>query len=76
MGIRKSNEMFPRIIGATCDCCDKEFKLDMIGRLPNHMILSGHQGSMNLESIICMECIEEKFNFVKINKTPNTIGYC
>lgn len=73
--INKSNTQFEQIISATCDCCNQTIKVNF-GSIEDHMKIGGYQDGKILEAIVCIQCMEEKFNFVNIQKVNNTIGYC
>lgn len=73
----KTNHIgFEKITEATCDCCGKEIKLNMIGNLEDHLTIGGNYKGQLLEAIVCIPCMEEKFSFVNIQKKFSTIGYC
>jgi hypothetical protein len=76
MGLRKTNTMFERITGATCDCCERELSKDCIGRFEDYMTIKGSISNRIKEAIICIDCIEDRFKDVKFSDKPNTIGYC
>ena len=46
MGIVKKESIFPKIETATCDCCKKEIKLNMIGELPDHAMIGGYKNGL------------------------------
>ena len=59
---------FEKIIEATCDCCNKPIKVDLIGRLEDHLIIGGHYRGKLLDAIVCIACMEEKLAFINIQK--------
>ena len=76
MGIVKKESIFDQIESATCDCCNKEIKLNMIGQLPDHATIGGYKNGLLLEAIICVDCLEDKLKFVNIKEYRSRIGYC
>jgi len=67
---------FEKIIEATCDCCNKPIKVDLVGRLEDHLIIGGHYRGKLLDAIVCIPCMEEKLSFINIQKKDSTVGYC
>jgi len=76
MGIKSKPIEFDKIIEATCDCCGNHIKVDLAGRLEDHLIIGGHYRGKLLDAIVCIPCMEEKMGFINIQKKANTIGYC
>lgn len=74
--IKKKPIEFNRIIEVTCDCCGKEMPLDLLGNLPDHVMIGGKKDGMGLDAIVCIPCMEEKMGFINIQKVDNKIGYC
>lgn len=73
--IKKTDFQSEHITSATCDCCGKDM-LDRMGFMGDHMTIGGHQNSKHLEAVVCIQCMEEKLNFINIQRKDNTIGYC
>ncbi len=67
---------FDRIVEATCDCCGKPIKVDLIGRLEDHLTIGGNCKGKLLDAIVCIPCMEEKLTFINIQKKVSTIGHC
>ncbi len=76
MGIVKTDTMFSRIKSATCDCCKEEIKLNIIGELPEHVEIGGYRHGLLLSAIVCTKCMDEKLNFIDIQRRRSTIGDC
>ena len=76
MSIKIKPVEFEKIIEATCDCCGKPIKVDLIGRLEDHLIIGGNYRGKLLDAIVCIPCMEEKMSFINIQKKDSTIGYC
>jgi hypothetical protein len=74
--IHKTDTMFEKITGATCDCCGDKIKVNYNGDLPDHLIIGGYMDGMNLEAVVCTKCVNDKFGFVNIQKRRSRIGYC
>jgi hypothetical protein len=73
--IKKTEEQFPKVTEANCDCCGESIKVEF-GRIYEHMTIGGYQGGNNLEAIVCIKCMEDKLGFINIQKKRNTIGDC
>jgi hypothetical protein len=76
MGVERTEAMFSRVKSATCDCCGENIKLNIIGELPDHLEIGGYRDGLLLNAIVCTKCMDEKLNFINIQKRRSTIGYC
>lgn len=74
--INKTKNEFERITSASCDSCGDNIKLDIIGRLPDHMTIGGYHEGMLLEAIVCIKCMNDKLGFINIQKKRSTLGNC
>ncbi len=73
--IKFKPDEFGKITEAICDCCKNKIKINLIGKLEDHLIISGYSKGKLLDAIICIPCMEEKLNFINIQKRNNTTGY-
>ncbi len=73
--IKKSENQFEQIQSAECDCCGKGIEVNL-GNLTDHLRIGGYQDGKLLDAIVCIPCVEEKLQFINIQKNNNTIGYC
>lgn len=76
--IRRQYATEERILGATCDCCGADIKLNRYygGGLDDHLMIGGFQGGKILEAIVCIKCMEEKLGFINIQRKNSSIGFC
>lgn len=74
--IKKNKISYDEILEATCDCCGKQLKLDLLGRVEDHMTIGGYQNGKILEAVVCVPCMTEKLTFITIAKRDSTIGNC
>lgn len=74
--IKKNETQFERIIEAKCDSCGNNIKVDMVGRLEDHLLIGGYKNGKILEAIVCIPCVKEKMSFINIQERNNTVGYC
>lgn len=73
--IKKTETQFEHVQSAECDCCGKSIQVNY-GRISDHLSIGGYQDGKLLEAIVCIPCVEEKLQFINIQKKNNTIGYC
>lgn len=73
--IKKTEAQFEQIVSANCDCCGGKIDVNF-GDLGDHVSIGGHKNGKLLEAIVCIKCLDEKLNFIKISEKVNTIGYC
>jgi len=53
-----------------------EIKLNIIGELPEHVDIGGYRDGLLLSAIVCTKCMDEKLNFIDIQRRRSTIGDC